>query len=547
MQILTPQCPEFGNNRTAMRHLSRGAFGVVALLILLWSQTASAATITVTTISDDLFPNSGTVSLRKAITAINAGNDLGDPDIVTQSPGTFGINDTVNFNIPGAGVETIDVGTTVSASLTVLPTIIKPVTIDGYSQPGAKVNTIANSGNAVILIELNGVNAIFGTANGLTLGAGSGGSTIRGLVINRFKANGIEIQSDGNSIFGNFIGTNPSGGTRMPNGTFPNAGDGVLIQNASMNIIGSVSPADRNVISGNALHGIHIVGTLTAPATGNAIQGNFIGVDRGGINGVGNRTEPGSASGTTEGNNLNGIEISGGTSNMIGGFTADARNVIGFNADGIVLDNGAQNNVIVGNFVGVGANGVTPTGNLLHGVAVHSSNGLAAPIGPPQPNEPGTAQNLIGATLSGSGNLIEFNGGGGVTIFGNPVSVSGEANVGNLIEGNSIFENGRNNGSPAGVGIDLSNAFTYPQDDGVTANDSQAHGTPNAPNKFQNFPVLTSAITSGGTTHIAGIGWQLREYDVPPRVLRQRYRSARPPGRGTGVPRLSQRDHRRQW
>src|SRR5262245_27772396 len=50
------------------------------------------ALITVTTTSDDLTPNDGSVSLREAITAINAGNDLGDPDILAQNPGTFGTN-----------------------------------------------------------------------------------------------------------------------------------------------------------------------------------------------------------------------------------------------------------------------------------------------------------------------------------------------------------------------------------------------------------------------------------------------------------------------
>ena len=47
---------------------------------------------------------------------MNAGNDLGDPNIASQNPGTFGTNDTINFNIAGAGVKTINVGSTASAS-----------------------------------------------------------------------------------------------------------------------------------------------------------------------------------------------------------------------------------------------------------------------------------------------------------------------------------------------------------------------------------------------------------------------------------------------
>src|SRR5947208_4976597 len=65
------------------------------------------ATITVNTVADDLTPNDGTVSLREAITAINAGNNLGDPDITAQSPGTFGTADAIHFNISGSGVHTI--------------------------------------------------------------------------------------------------------------------------------------------------------------------------------------------------------------------------------------------------------------------------------------------------------------------------------------------------------------------------------------------------------------------------------------------------------
>src|SRR5712692_4738715 len=87
------------------------------------------AVITGTTSADDITPNDGSVSLREAITSINAGNDLGDPDITAQNPGTFGPIDTINFNIPGTGVKTINVGTDASAANIPLPTIVKRVII----------------------------------------------------------------------------------------------------------------------------------------------------------------------------------------------------------------------------------------------------------------------------------------------------------------------------------------------------------------------------------------------------------------------------------
>src|SRR5437879_11787613 len=78
-------------------------------LELLESRLAPA-TITVTTTADDITPNDGSVSLREAIIAVNAGNDLGDPDITAQNPGTFGTNDKINFNIPGTSPFQINVG-----------------------------------------------------------------------------------------------------------------------------------------------------------------------------------------------------------------------------------------------------------------------------------------------------------------------------------------------------------------------------------------------------------------------------------------------------
>src|SRR6516164_2649756 len=60
------------------------------------------AVITVTTAADDSTPGNGVVSLREAMTAINAGTALADPDILGQNPGAFGSNDTINFNISGA-------------------------------------------------------------------------------------------------------------------------------------------------------------------------------------------------------------------------------------------------------------------------------------------------------------------------------------------------------------------------------------------------------------------------------------------------------------
>jgi hypothetical protein len=500
-------------------------------------------TFTVTTTSDDndaMGTPPGpdmTLSLREAILAANA------------NPTTANSPNVINFNISMAGtVQTINVGGTAGMAL---PALMTPTTINGYSEMGASANTQANSDNAKILIQIDGTNA--GTAvDGLILGAGSGGSTIKGLDITNFQADssfnggvGILVQSSGNSILGNFIGVDPTGATEMPNGS-----DGIRVVDASNNQIGSTNPADRNIVSGNTLDGIHVEGTQTAAATvsatgalitpatstsmDNTIDGNFVGVASDGVSSVGVRTVPvpnAGALGSKAGDFLFGIKISGGDSNTIGGPAAGARNVVGFCGAGIEVDNGGQSNTIQGNFSGVGADGTTPIGNLLHGIVLRSSNGFNAPLGPAQPNEPGVSYNLIGGTAAGDGNTLEFNGTGGIAVFGNSVSASNQANIGNAIEENSVFENGRSyltaSSAPTPLlGIDLTNQFKFPRDDGFTPNDSQGHGAANDPNNFQNFPVLTSAIEDGaGNTDITGT---FSEAGEPNTTLRIEFFSSAP-------------------
>ena len=57
--------------------------------------------------------------------------------------------DTIDFDIPGTGPFEI-------SPLSPLPTVAHPTIIDGYSQPGASANTLAQGDNAVILIQIDG-------------------------------------------------------------------------------------------------------------------------------------------------------------------------------------------------------------------------------------------------------------------------------------------------------------------------------------------------------------------------------------------------------
>jgi CSLREA domain-containing protein len=404
--------------------------------VLLIAGSAHAATVTVTTLADDLTPNDGSVSLREAITAINAGNNLGDPDIIAQNPGTFGSHDAISFNIPGTGRQTIRVGSTGNGAL---PALTKPVTINGYTQPGSSQNTLAHGDNANILIALDGAGA-GPNADGIHVNSGGANSIIDGLDIFDFSDSQIYIVGGNQLVAGDYVGYDSTGApTRSP--------VGVLIQGSSNNVIGdNAGPAARNLISGNLGAAVAIFGETGIPASSNVVQNNFIGTVPSGMHADPNAFySPNSTVGA--------VWIDGGTSNFIGGKTAGQGNVISGNGAGVNITNGGQDNVVQGNLIGVAADGKTPLGNTNYGVRVGSNDNLPPPNGPGQANEPASSSNIIGVgptALSGGGaNVIAFNGTDGVLIQGTPQNnVTQAQDAGNSILGNSIFSN-------HGLGIDL--------------------------------------------------------------------------------------------
>ncbi len=206
-----------------------------------------AATFTVTTTND-----AGAGSLRAAITSANA---------------VLGA-DTIRFNITGAGVRTITLAS-------VLPTITDQVLIDGYTQPGSSVNTVGPGSNAVIRIELNGNNTV---ATGLTINTFH--CYVRGLVINRFTTNSINIAAgaDNARIQGNFIGTNATG--TAPSGS----GNGIVVFGTNSQI-GGWAGEDRNQISGcTTSPAIRLSG---ASCTGTQMRTNNIGLSSDGTTIIG--------------------------------------------------------------------------------------------------------------------------------------------------------------------------------------------------------------------------------------------------------------------
>ncbi len=409
-----------------------------------------------------------------------------------------------------------------------LPEITDPVFIDGATQPGFAGTPI---------VELNG--SLTTGGDGLLISAGN--STIRGLVVNRFHRNGIQIAgsgASGNVLIGNYIGLNAAGTAASGN-----AVNGVLITNgASNNRIGTdgdgVNDAEeRNIISGNNKVGVQIQG---AGANYNIIAGNYIGMDLTGTTDVPNRK--------------NGIDIRDGASyNLVGTdgsndpFNVNERNIIsgngyaGMNPNlggmGVHIFRNVTGNAVAGNYVGTDVTGTVgfPNHGDYGGVAASTNatdirvgtngdgiadevegNLIAANVGPGvnywNASNGRIAGNLIGVDANGNalgnGHAGVWLGGGTTTsrvgtnsdglsdvLEGNAIAFNALAGVmlpdsaggSNSIRGNSIHSNG-------GLGIDLG-------DSGITPNDPGDADT--GPNNLQNFPML-SVAEPGAATHVVG-------------------------------------------
>ncbi|MCP3878215.1 MAG: DUF4347 domain-containing protein, partial [Sulfitobacter sp.] len=340
-----------------------------------WQEALSTYTVANTN-------DSGAGSLRQAIIDANANS------------GT----DNIRFDISDAlvgGAHTISL-------LSALPDITETVTIDGTTDSDF-------AGTPIIVLDGSGAGAV---VNGLTLADGSGGSTVRGLVINQFGNNGIVVYSDGNTIEGNYIGTDISGSVDLGNTKF-----GIeLTTGAENNTIGGTTAAQRNVISGNDSHGVILWGSTT---TGNVVQGNYIGVN---------------AAGTAALGNDDGIRVSGGANaNIIGGDQAAGEgNVISGNSkDGVSIANsGTDNNQIYGNYIGTDYTGLVVVANARHGVLLYD----------------GVQGTEVGGTGTGEGNVISGNTSRGVSIDGNGQTTSGNMLVANYIgvgsDGTTALGNG---------------------------------------------------------------------------------------------------------
>jgi VCBS repeat-containing protein len=212
------------------------------------------------------------ISLREAIIAANntAGADtiafnIGSSGSIGTMP-VIGVGGTMLGTTGGTMLGTTG-GTTIlvgSTGLGALPAITGPLTIDGYTQPGASRNTLASGSNAAIVVEISGARLMVAGGNGLSLQGNSAGSVIRGLAVTGFAGAGIVLNGSKSTVAGNFIGLVASGQATSANGV------GVLVTSQG-NTIGGINPQDRNQIGGNTITGVQIVGSTSQ---GNRVQRN---------------------------------------------------------------------------------------------------------------------------------------------------------------------------------------------------------------------------------------------------------------------------------
>ena len=276
----------------------------------------------------------------------------------------------------------------------------------------SRTQALGNGFDGVILDADASNNLIGGTPNGAgNLISGNLGSGVF-----------MSDNSGPNRVQGNYIGTDKTG--TQPVG---NASAGIVIINGSDNLIGGTDSGAGNLISANGEAGVGFIDG----GGNNIVQGNLIGTDVSGTEGLGNSGD--------------GVFIRNSKKNLIGGTSSGARNVISDNAaSGIGIESTeaslADSNIVQGNYIGLDVSGTQALGNGANGVGTFN-----------------TSHNLVGGTGPGAGNIISANGGTGVRFARDPGGLPAN---GNVVQGNYI-----------GTDVSGANAFGN-QFDGVSLSNS---------------------------------------------------------------------------
>jgi large repetitive protein len=328
-----------------------------------------------------------------------------------------------------------------------LPAVTQPAFIDGASQPGfAQANA-----PRVVLDGTNAGNAAF--TNGLTLMAD--GCTVRGLAVANFKNGaGVEVQSAGNVVVANFIGTDATGTHAA--GNFAGVEVGTGAGQAANNVI------ENNLISGDLSSGVSVF----SKGPGTVVSANLIGTDISGTKALGDDlgvflSAPGCRVG---GNVISGNQAEGLTLSMGADGSVAANNLIGTDAGGThALPNGdgvgigqvtvctLQANVISGNTsFGVRLGEIGTDRHLLLGNLIGTDLSGTKPLG----NGGYGIEMRVGVTnCVVAGNTVAANAAGGILIIGNDPLFPPTGNVvaGNRVGTDATGTQALGNGGLAGI------------------------------------------------------------------------------------------------
>ena len=299
-------------------------------------------------------------------------------------PDTGAQRDRITFNIPGAGPHLI------TPTLTSL-NLIDRIEIDGYSQPGTAMNSLAVGSNAVIAIELRNISLDF---------SGASDVLIRGISIDGTPPSPQPyLRLNGNSVLeGSFIGIAFNGTTLLSN--LANGTPAIACSSSGCGRIGGVAVSARNLLG--VLASANNATVLTSATAPSLIRNNLIGMRRDGMTRL-----------ITNATNSLGIHSQSTTGPAAGDTIQD--NVIGGLGVGIRI--GGNGAIVTGNFIGIGGNGTTAAANNAQGILVAA----------------GSAHTI-------SSNTVGSNGGDGIELASTASAVA-------LID-NRIFANN-------GLGIDL--------------------------------------------------------------------------------------------
>ena len=299
-----------GAARTVGSQPDRGAFE---------SAANDEAIITVTTTADSgdcTGPGDTSCSLRGALTAAAAA----------------GAAQRIEFNIPGTCPRTINIGSA-------LPQVDDILTIDGYTQPGSRANTLDVGSDARLCVILRGN---YTNSRGLLSNNANAIMAVKGLAFENFGAPALEADAGNyHAFYGNQFGGPLTYEDNTGIHTLALDGNARAIRvgnSASRIYIGGPDAAQRNVIAGSTTYAIALTGSIGH----NYVRNNYVGL---------------APDGATAAPNVVGVIVQSPDNDIDG-------NVIAANTNEGLRIEGTSGNAVHGNLVGLPAqNGAGNVGN----------------------------------------------------------------------------------------------------------------------------------------------------------------------------------------